>query len=181
MFGVVGDRIGHRDLLAMMRATYAVLAATLLAVAGAPRTGVAAAADLPLATLASPPLTLHVPQLDATQIAGYVQHRLTAAGSGGRAIFEPETFGEILRYTGGTPLLVNTLCDAAMVLAGGVVLVWYFAIRPSADAQGYVTQSNVNPVEEMVNMISASRSYQNNIEVMNTAKTLLLKTLQLGQ
>ena len=53
--------------------------------------------------------------------------------------------------------------------------------HPQADAQGYVTQSNVNPVEEMVNMISASRSYQNNIEVMNTAKALLLKTLQMGQ
>ena len=53
--------------------------------------------------------------------------------------------------------------------------------HPSADAEGYVTHSNVNPVEEMVNMISASRSYQNNVEVMNTAKTLLLKTLQLGQ
>ena len=53
--------------------------------------------------------------------------------------------------------------------------------HPSADADGYVTHSNVNPIEEMVNMISASRSYQNNVEVMNTAKTLLLKTLQMGQ
>ena len=53
--------------------------------------------------------------------------------------------------------------------------------HPAADAQGYVTYSNVNAVEEMVNMISASRSYQNNIEVMNTAKSLLMKTLQLGQ
>ncbi len=53
--------------------------------------------------------------------------------------------------------------------------------HPSADADGYVTHSNVNPVEELVNMISASRSYQNNIEVMNTAKTLMLKTLQMGQ
>ena len=53
--------------------------------------------------------------------------------------------------------------------------------HPSADADGYVTHSNVNPVEEMVNMISASRSYQNNVEVMNTAKSLLLKTLQMGQ
>jgi flagellar basal-body rod protein FlgC len=52
--------------------------------------------------------------------------------------------------------------------------------HPQADANGYVTYSNVNPVEEMVNMISASRSYQNNVEVMNTAKSLLLKTLQLG-
>nr|WP_295075903.1 flagellar basal body rod protein FlgC [uncultured Roseateles sp.] len=53
--------------------------------------------------------------------------------------------------------------------------------HPQADAEGYVTYSNVNTVEEMVNMISASRSYQNNIEVMSTAKSLLLKTLQLGQ
>jgi flagellar basal-body rod protein FlgC len=53
--------------------------------------------------------------------------------------------------------------------------------HPSADAEGYVTYSNVNAVEEMVNMISASRSYQNNLEVMNTAKNLLLKTIQLGQ
>lgn len=52
--------------------------------------------------------------------------------------------------------------------------------NPSADADGYVTYSNVNAVEEIVNMISASRSYQNNIEVMNTAKTLLQKTLQMG-
>jgi flagellar basal-body rod protein FlgC len=53
--------------------------------------------------------------------------------------------------------------------------------HPSADAEGYVTQSNVNPVEEMVNMMSASRSYQSNVEVMNTAKSLLLKTIQMGQ
>jgi flagellar basal-body rod protein FlgC len=53
--------------------------------------------------------------------------------------------------------------------------------HPQADANGNVTYSNVNPIEEMVNMISASRSYQNNIEVMNTAKSLLMKTLQLGQ
>jgi len=53
--------------------------------------------------------------------------------------------------------------------------------HPSADGEGYVTHSNVNPVEEMVNMISASRSYQNNVEVMNTTRTLLQRTLQMGQ
>jgi flagellar basal-body rod protein FlgC len=52
--------------------------------------------------------------------------------------------------------------------------------HPLADSEGYVTMSNVNAVEEMVNMISASRSYQTNIDVMNTAKSLLQKTLQLG-
>ena len=53
--------------------------------------------------------------------------------------------------------------------------------NPAADEKGYVAFSNVNVVEEMTNMISASRSYQTNVEVMNTAKTLLLKTLQIGQ
>ncbi len=53
--------------------------------------------------------------------------------------------------------------------------------HPNADEQGFVTYSNVNPVEEMVNMISASRAYQNNVEVMNTTKNLLMKTLQMGQ
>ncbi|GAP33751.1 flagellar basal body rod protein FlgC [Piscinibacter sakaiensis] len=57
----------------------------------------------------------------------------------------------------------------------------YDPASPVADANGYVTYSNVNPIEEMVNMISASRSYQNNVEVMNTAKSLLLKTIQMGQ
>jgi flagellar basal-body rod protein FlgC len=52
--------------------------------------------------------------------------------------------------------------------------------HPHADAEGYVNLSNVNAVDEMVNMIAASRSYQNNIETLNTAKTLMLKTLQLG-
>lgn len=52
--------------------------------------------------------------------------------------------------------------------------------HPEADANGYVYRSNVNTVEELVNMISASRSYQHNVEVMNTSKELLLQTLRLG-
>lgn len=53
--------------------------------------------------------------------------------------------------------------------------------NPQADEKGYVAMPNVNVVEEMVNMISASRSYQNNVDTMNAAKTMLLKTLTLGQ
>ena len=53
--------------------------------------------------------------------------------------------------------------------------------NPAADESGYVTMPNVSVVEEMTNMISASRAYQTNAEVMNTAKQLLLKTLALGQ
>lgn len=52
---------------------------------------------------------------------------------------------------------------------------------PLADADGYITMPNVSVVDEMVNMIAAARSYQNNVEMMNTAKTLMLKMLTLGQ
>jgi flagellar basal-body rod protein FlgC len=53
--------------------------------------------------------------------------------------------------------------------------------HPLADANGYVTMPNVDVVAETVNMISASRSYQANVEVLNTARTLMLKTLTIGQ
>lgn len=52
--------------------------------------------------------------------------------------------------------------------------------NPMADENGYVYGSNVNPIDELVNMISASRSYQNNVEVMNTTKQLMVKTIELG-
>lgn len=53
--------------------------------------------------------------------------------------------------------------------------------NPLADASGYVYSSNVNVVEQMADMISASRSYQNDAEVLNTSKQLMLDTLKLGQ
>jgi len=53
--------------------------------------------------------------------------------------------------------------------------------NPMADDTGYVYGSNVNPIDELVNMITASRSYQNNVEAMNTTKQLMLKTLDLGK
>jgi flagellar basal-body rod protein FlgC len=52
--------------------------------------------------------------------------------------------------------------------------------NPMADENGFVYGSNVNPIDELVNMISASRSYQNNVEVMNTTKQLMVKTIDLG-
>jgi len=57
----------------------------------------------------------------------------------------------------------------------------YEPSNPAANADGYVEMPNVNVVEEMTNMISASRSYQANAEVMNTARTLIQRTLSIGQ
>lgn len=53
--------------------------------------------------------------------------------------------------------------------------------NPMANEEGYVFLPNVNVVDQMANMISASRSYQNNVEVLNTSKQLLLATIRLGQ
>lgn len=53
--------------------------------------------------------------------------------------------------------------------------------HPLANEQGYVTMPNVSVVDEMVNMIAAARAYQNNVEMLNTAKSLMLKTLTIGQ
>jgi len=57
----------------------------------------------------------------------------------------------------------------------------YAPNHPMADENGYIYKPNVNTIEEMTNMMSASRSYQNNVEVLNTAKQLMLQTLRMGQ
>ncbi len=57
----------------------------------------------------------------------------------------------------------------------------YEPSNPNADKDGYVYKPNVNVIEETANMISASRSFQSNVEIMNTTKQLMLRTLQLGQ
>ncbi len=57
----------------------------------------------------------------------------------------------------------------------------YAPDHPKANEEGYIFRPNVNMVEEMANMISASRSYQSNVEVVNTAKKLLSATLRLGE
>ncbi|GAA6170827.1 flagellar basal body rod protein FlgC [Colwellia sp. KU-HH00111] len=57
----------------------------------------------------------------------------------------------------------------------------YSPEHPMADKDGYIYKPNVNVIEEMTNMISASRSYQTNVQLAESAKNMLNKTLQLGQ
>ncbi len=77
---------------------------------------------------------------------------------------------------GGTGVKVQQVVEDASPLKQV-----YDPKNPLADEKGYVSMPNVNVVDEMVNMLSASRSYQSNVETMNAAKTLLMKTLTLGQ
>jgi flagellar basal-body rod protein FlgC len=81
---------------------------------------------------------------------------------------------------GNSPASVGVKVTQVVESAAPMRMV-YEPSNPAADENGYVQMPNVNVVEEMVNMISASRSYQNNAEVMNTARTLLQRTLQIGQ
>lgn len=76
---------------------------------------------------------------------------------------------------------VNGVKVAQVVEDNGPARMVYDPKHPAANAEGYVAMPNVNVTEEMVNMISASRSYQNNVETMNAAKAMLLKTLSIGQ
>lgn len=57
----------------------------------------------------------------------------------------------------------------------------YNPSHPDADQSGYVLLPNVNPIEEMVNLIAASRSYEANLEVFNATKAMLLKALDIGR
>jgi len=57
----------------------------------------------------------------------------------------------------------------------------YAPEHPMANEEGYIFRPNVNVIEEMANMISASRSYQNNVEVVNSAKQMMMGLLRLGQ
>jgi len=68
-----------------------------------------------------------------------------------------------------------------VVESGAPLQLRYQPDHPEADADGNVYATNVNTVEEMVNMMSASRSYKNNVEMINTTKDLLLQTLSLGR
>ena len=77
---------------------------------------------------------------------------------------------------GGTGVKVQQVVEDASPLKQV-----YDPKHPMADDKGYVTMPNVNVVDEMVNMLSVSRSYQTNVETMNAAKSLLAKTLTIGQ
>jgi len=93
---------------------------------------------------------------------------------------------EAVRASLGSRMGPNQGSDAA-VRVNGIVesdappTARYEPGNPLANEQGYIYAPNVNVVEEMVDMISASRAYQNNVEVMNTSKDLMLATLKLGQ
>jgi len=93
-------------------------------------------------------------------------------------------FAQTMREWGADPMTDENAVGVrvlGVVQSGAEPLKRYQPDHPLADANGYVYGSNVNSVEELTNMISASRSFQGNVEVMTTARDLVLKTLALGR
>ncbi|HTJ97595.1 MAG TPA: flagellar basal body rod protein FlgC [Rhodocyclaceae bacterium] len=126
--------------------------------------------------IASSALTAQSARLNTT--ASNLANADSVAGADGQPYRAKQVVFKAMPVTeqGGIGVRVTQVVDSAAPLR-----LVYDPKSPAANEQGYVSMPNVNVVEEMVNMISASRAYQNNVEVMNTAKTLMQKTLAIGQ
>jgi flagellar basal-body rod protein FlgC len=112
-------------------------------------------------------------------VASNIANADSAAGPDGKAYRAKQVvFQAVPSRTGEGPAKVRV---ADVVEDASPARMVFDPRHPFADADGYVSMPNVSVVEEMVNMLSASRSYQTNVEVMNTAKNLLLKSLTIGQ
>ena len=89
-----------------------------------------------------------------------------------QALLEKEKLNAGFNYIGGVK--VDKIVDDKT----GIPRI-YDPAHPQADADGFIYKSNVNEVSEMVEMTSAARSYQNNVEVVNTARELMMRTVDL--
>lgn len=130
--------------------------------------------------------------LNVFSIAGSA---LTAQSARLNAVASNLANADSVAAPGGQPYRAKqVMFNAAQVDGGGIGVratrliessapfrMLYEPQNPASNAEGYVAMPNVNVVDEMVNMISASRAYQNNVEVMNTAKALIQKALAIGQ
>jgi flagellar basal-body rod protein FlgC len=127
-------------------------------------------------TIAGSALTAQSARLNA--VASNLANADSVVGADGQpyrakqVVFQATKIGS----DGGQGVRVTRVVDSAAPLR-----MTYDPKSPAADENGYVAMPNVNVVDEMVNMISASRAYQVNAEVMSSAKSLMLKTLAIGQ
>jgi flagellar basal-body rod protein FlgC len=131
--------------------------------------------DFKIFAIAGSALTAQSARLNA--VASNLANADSVAGADGQPYRAKQVvFRAMPVEGGGIGVRVTQVVDSAAPLR-----MQYDPANPAANEQGYVALPNVNVVEEMVNMISASRAYQTNAEVMNTAKTLMAKTLAIGQ
>ncbi|TEA79415.1 flagellar basal body rod protein FlgC [Allopusillimonas ginsengisoli] len=106
----------------------------------------------------------------------------SAAGPDGLPYRARQVVFKMMPLTAGGRLgVVGGVKVAAVYESGAPARLVYEPSSPLANDAGYVAMPNVDPIAETVNMISASRSYQANVEVINTAKNLVMRTLAMGQ
>lgn len=131
--------------------------------------------DLRIFSIAASALTAQSARLNA--VASNLANADSIAGSDGKPYRAKQVVFQAAPVEGGgIGVRVTQVVESAAPLR-----LQYDPANPAADEKGYVALPNVNVVEEMVNMISASRAYQTNVEVMNTARTLMAKLLTIGQ
>lgn len=131
--------------------------------------------DFKIFAIAGSALTAQSARLNA--VASNLANADSIAGADGQPYRAKQVVFRALPVEGGgIGVRATQVVDSAAPLR-----MQYDPANPAANEQGYVALPNVNVVEEMVNMISASRAYQTNAEVMNTAKALMTKTLAIGQ
>lgn len=126
-------------------------------------------------SIAGSALTAQSARLNA--VASNLANADSVAGPGGQPYRAKQVIFNATQVEGGGIGVRAT----RLVESSAPFRMMYEPQNPAADAEGYVAMPNVNVVDEMVNMISASRAYQNNVEVMNTAKALIQKALAIGQ
>ena len=100
--------------------------------------------------------------------------KTVTSGMAGRSVYSSSgtTFADALRAANGGSIYDDTSTDMNMV---------YDPSHPDADENGYVTYPNVNVVQEMTDLIDASRSYEANISAFNSSKDMASKGLTIGQ
>jgi flagellar basal-body rod protein FlgC len=131
--------------------------------------------DFKIFSIAGSALTAQSARLNA--VASNLANADSVAGADGQPYRAKQVVFKAMPVEGGgIGVRVTQVVDSAAPLR-----MQYDPANPAADDKGYVALPNVNVVEEMVNMISASRAYQTNAEVMNTARSLMSKTLAIGQ
>lgn len=131
--------------------------------------------DFRIFAIAGSALTAQSARLNA--VASNLANADSVVGADGRPYRAKQVVFQAMPVEGGgIGVRVTQVVESAAPLR-----MQYDPANPAADEKGYVMLPNVNVVEEMVNMISASRAYQTNAEVMNTAKALMAKTLTIGQ
>ncbi len=131
--------------------------------------------DFRILSIAASALTAQSARLNA--VASNLANADSIAGADGRPYRAKQVVFQATPVEGGgLGVRVTQVVESAAPLR-----LQYDPTNPAADEKGYVALPNVNVVEEMVNMISASRAYQTNAEVMNSARALMAKLLTIGQ